>query len=213
MLHRRHFLAATAGFGLAPLIGTSVRSEPRPLPVELVSEIAGLKAGVSLGAGSPDVTLYEFFDYNCGFCRQSAREVSGLLKADPGLRYVLVNFAVLSEDSILASRIALAFARQKPSRYLAFHQALFEKKGVRAAEQAIEAALALGANEKKLVADSNSRETTNALIGAVKLGDGLGFVATPSYVAGAEANIGFLDIEQKRSVIAAMRRCERMSCG
>ncbi len=213
MLHRRQFLAASAALAAAPLGFSPARSELRTLPVELVSEIDQLGARVVLGASRPDVTLYEFFDYNCGYCRQSAADVSTLLKGDAHLRYVLVNFAVLSPESILASRVALAFFKQKPKRYLAFHQALFAKRGMKDAEAAIETAVSFGAQEKRLVAESNSDAITNALIATVKLGDSLGFYATPSYVAGAEGNVGFLDLAQKKQAIAAFRACERMSCG
>jgi protein-disulfide isomerase len=213
MLHRRRFLAVSAGLSLLPLAATEASADLRRLPVELVTQIDELKGKVILGSRSADVTLYEFFDFNCGYCRQSAMEVSELLQDDPNLRYVLVNFAVLSQDSILAHRVALAFLKQKPKRYLAFHQRLFAKQGIRTGEDAVEVAVALGANEKTLVAESNTDSTTNALIAAVQLGDNLGFNATPSYVAGAEANVGFLDFERKKATVAAMRQCERMLCG
>jgi protein-disulfide isomerase len=213
MLHRRKFLAASAGFSMVSLIPGAAKAELRRLPVELVSEIDGLKGKVVLGSQSPDVTLYEFFDYNCGYCRQSALEVSGLLQGDANLRYVLVNFAVLSPDSILAHRVALAFLKQKPDQYLAFHQQLFEKRGIRSGAEALDVAVLLGGNEKALIAESNQKATTNALIKAVQLGDNLGLSATPSYIAGAEGNVGFLDIDQKRAMIADLRKCEKMSCG
>jgi protein-disulfide isomerase len=213
MLHRRHFLAGSAGLAATLAVTGRADAEFRRLPVELVSEIDGLKGTVVLGSATPDVTLYEFFDYNCGYCRQSAADVPELLKADPDLRYVLVNFAVLSEQSILAHRVALAFLQLKPKHYLAFHQQLFQKPGRKGAEEAIDVALALGANEKALVARSNAEETTQAMLAAAKLGDNLGLVATPSYIAGADGKIGFLPLEEKRAVIASLRRCERMTCG
>jgi protein-disulfide isomerase len=212
MPQRRAFLAASAGAALT-LTATSTRAEFRRMPVELVGEIGGLRGLAPLGAASPDITLYEFFDYNCGYCRQSASDIPKLLKADRGLRYVLVNFAVLAPESILASRIALAFLAQKPKSYLAFHQKLFAMRGLKGADQAIEAALSLGADEKPLLDRANSDDTTEALIAAVKLGDNLGLQATPSYIGGSEGNVGFLDLGQKKAAVAALRRCERMTCG
>jgi protein-disulfide isomerase len=213
MLHRRTFLSASVGLAVTPLVSLGARADLRREPVELVSQIDRLRGKAILGARAPDVTLYEFFDYNCGYCRQSAAEIPSLLKGDPNLRYVLVNFAVLSQESILAHRVALAFLKQKPGQYFAFHQRLFAKRGLRGGEEAVEAALSLGANEKQLVAESNTKATTNALVAAVQLGDSLGFTATPSYVAGAQANVGFLDLDRKKAAVAAMRTCERMVCG
>jgi protein-disulfide isomerase len=210
MLRRRAFLTAAAGL---PLAATSpAGAEFRRMPVELIGEIGGLRGLAPLGARTPDVVLFEFFDYNCGYCRQSAADIGKLLKADRGLRYVLVNFAVLAPESILASRIALAFLQQKPRDYLAFHQTLFAMRGVKGADQAIEAALSLGADEKPLLDAANSDETTQALIAAVKLGDNLGLAATPSYLGGSEGHVGFLDLARKKAAVAALRRCERLEC-
>jgi protein-disulfide isomerase len=212
MMNRRHFLAGSAGLAAFANAGKA-RAEFRRMPVELIGEIDGLAAKVALGSSTPDVTLYEFFDYNCGYCRQSAADIPKLLKADSNLRYVLVNFAVLSEQSILAHRVALAFLQMKPEQYPAFHQRLFDRRGLKGAEEAIDVALALGADEKALVERANTEQTTQAMLAAVKLGDNLGLAATPSYIGGADGKIGFLRFEEKQAVIAALRQCERMTCG
>jgi protein-disulfide isomerase len=212
MLSRRSILAlAAAPAGFAPAM--QAFAETRRLPVELVAEVGQLQGLAVLGSASPDVTLYEFFDYNCGYCRQSAADIGPLMKQDKGLRYVLVNFAVLAPESILASRIALAFLQQKPQDYLAFHRALLSKRGVNGSDQAMDIALSLGAAEKPLLETANSDAVTDALISAVKLGDNLGFAATPSYIGGADGHVGFLDLPKKRAAIAALRQCERMECG
>jgi protein-disulfide isomerase len=212
MLSRRHFLAVSGAVGLV-LPGFPAQAETAALPVELVAEIDGLKARSVLGAKAPDVILYEFFDYNCGYCRQSALDLPGLLAADAGVRYVLVHFAVLSEASILAHRIALAFLKLKPARFAAFHQALFAARGLHTGETAIEVAVSLGAKEKRLLAEANSEAVSAALLAAVRLGDAMGFSATPSYVGGAQGHVGFLDSAAKTEAIAALRRCEKLSCG
>jgi protein-disulfide isomerase len=207
-MDRRLFLA-----GSAALLATPVAAEPRRMPVELVSEIGALPGLAALGSRNPDVTLYEFFDYNCGYCRQSAREIGPLIKGDKALRYVLVNFPVLAPESVLAARVALAFLRQKPKAYLAFHERMFAERGVRGSDAAIAIAKALGAKEQALLADADSDAATGAMQAAVKLGDNLGLFATPSYIAGADGNVGYMNLAAKKIAIASMRSCERMSCG
>ena len=70
--------------------------------------------------------MVEYFDYNCPWCKRSAQALPALLKAEPELTYVLVNFAVLSPQSVAATRAALAYLQlYGPERYLPLHLALF----------------------------------------------------------------------------------------
>jgi protein-disulfide isomerase len=209
---RRQFLLASASLALPVVSQAQDRASPRLLPAELVNELQSLPGLVRLGSANPDVTLYEFFDYNCGFCRKSAAEVSKLIKADKDLQYVLVNFAVLSEQSILATRVALAFLQKKPKSYLAFHQKLFETRGVRDAGQAFAVAAEFGLKEKDLIDLADSDALTDVISTSVRLGDNLGIAATPSFVLGNELHVGFLGLEGKKAAIAAMRQCEKMAC-
>ncbi len=186
--------------------------QPQSLPSTLVGDVLRLKGRVSLGSAQPDVTLIEFFDYNCPYCRNSSREIAPLLKVDKNLRYVLVNYAVLSEASILASKVALAFSMQMGSRYLSFHQKLFEHKGMIGADQSIDVAIALGANKARLLKDADSDAVTQALIGSAKLGENLGLIATPSYILGNEALQGYVSLAEKTEVIKNMRVCEKLAC-
>lgn len=184
-----------------------------PLPVELLTGLDTLQGTVTLGNRNADIVLYEFFDYNCGYCRKTVKDIRPLLARNRDLAVVLVNYAVLGIPSIGATRVALAFSRQKADRYLAFHEALFARRGTIDAEQAIDVALKHGANRAKLVEDADSDAVTEAMKAAAKLGEQFGFKATPSYLVGRDAFTGFLDRTQKQVAIDAFRKCERASCG
>ena len=122
-LHRRRFLAASAalvsGIGQAGAqtgegwyAVTSDEGQPvqnMRLPVELFSEVDELPGLIRLGSEAPDVTLVEFYDYNCPFCRKAAKDLEALLGADKGLRLGLVNNPVLSPGSKEAARIVSTF--------------------------------------------------------------------------------------------------------
>ncbi|MGL4241098.1 MAG: DsbA family protein [Beijerinckiaceae bacterium] len=183
------------------------------LPSELAAQTLALPGRITLGPANADVTLVEFFDYNCPFCKNAAADIRPLMKAEPKLRYVLVNYAVLGAASIEASRVALAHSMQRtPGGYLALHEGLFKLRGRVDAARAVQLAVELGADRQKLIADADSDRVTSALTDAAKLGDTLGLVATPSFVAGREAVIGYLDVPQKRKAIANLRRCESLGC-
>ncbi|MBY0611336.1 MAG: DsbA family protein [Beijerinckiaceae bacterium] len=209
-MRRRAFLSGALAFGLGG--GGAHAAEAARLPSQLLAEVSRLNGRVVLGPRGGDVTLVEFFDYNCPYCRVSAPEIRPLLAADKALNYVLVNYAVLSEASILASKVALAFSMQKAARYLDFHERLFARKGQLGADVAIDTALALGADRARLLADADSDRVTQALVASAKLGENLGFVATPSYIIGNDGFQGYLDAAAKRRAITNMRACEKTSC-
>lgn len=209
-LSRRGLLA---GSGAVMLMAGKASARVLRLPTELSNEIFTLPGRVILGNPRGDATIVEFFDYNCAFCKNSSREVRPLLAADPKLRYILINYAILGEASIEASRVALAFSLQKtPGGYLSIHEALFKLRGRVNAQRAVDTALELGAAREKLIDDADSDRVTDALVKASTLGENLGLSATPSFVAGREAVVGYVDLAGKQKAIANLRRCEALAC-
>jgi len=211
-LSRRFVIAGAAALAAFPAAAQSA-PEFYPVPVEFLDGIDTLQGRVTLGNRDGDVHLIEFFDYNCGYCRRTAQEIRPLIKANPDLKFTLVNFAVLGVASIEATRVALAFSRQKASKYLDFHEAMFARRGGKGGNQAIETAEQFGANRKQLLKDADSEAVTQAMLAAVRMGDQFGFRATPSYLIGRDAFSGFLDMNAKTAALAAFRQCERAVCG
>ncbi len=213
MIHRRQFLLAGLATTTLLTLPDQAASRVLRLPSELANQVLTLPGRIMLGNLKGDATLVEFFDYNCGFCKKSAAEIKPLLASDPNLRYVLINYAILGEGSIEASRVALAMTMQKtPGGYLALHEKLFQLRGRVDASRAVDVALSLGAKRDKLITDADSDTVTDALVKSSRLGDSLGLVATPSFVAGREAVVGYLDIPAKRKAMANLRRCEALNC-
>jgi protein-disulfide isomerase len=209
---RRLVLSGLAGAALLGPAAAQGAPEFYPIPVELLEGLDRLNGRVSLGSTNPDVTIVEFFDYNCGFCRRTARDVRPLIGSEKNLRFVLVNYAVLGLPSIMATRVALAFSRQRADRYLDFHERMFAQGGVRDADMALEVASKLGANRKKLIEDADSDAVTAAMKAAASLGESFAFQATPSFLVGREGFSGALTLEQKRAAIRAFRQCEQTRC-
>lgn len=211
-LSRRVVLSGLAASAVAGPALAQARPEFYPIPVELLEGLDRLNGRVSLGSMNPDVTIVEFFDYNCGFCRRTARDLRPLIGSEKNLRFVLVNYAVLGLPSIMATRVALAFSRQRADRYLDFHERMFAQGGVRDADLALEIATRLGANRARLIEDADSDAVTAAMKAAASLGESFAFQATPSFLVGREGFSGALTLEQKRAAIRAFRQCEKASC-
>lgn len=208
-LSRRSVLAIFAGAGLVSLSRQASALQPpesQMVPVELFQDAQELESAVRLGHPHGSVIMMEFFDYNCPWCKRSAADIPALLETEPDLSYVLVNFAVLGEDSVRAAKIALGFRKlMGQDKYLPLHLALFALKGTVDDERAIEEAVKLGTDREKLLAAANDAAIAGQMKAALKVGNSLGFNVTPSYVLGNTAYSGGISLPEKRAIIARAR--------
>ena len=168
------------------------------------------KAQLFATAGDPiignpkgDVTLVQFFDYRCGYCRSMVPGLRNLIGKDKGLRMVMKEFPVLGPDSVVAARAALA--AEKQGRFTDFHLALMGSKELD--EVAIKGvASRLGLDVDRLVADMNSESVERALQANGQLAGELCITGTPSFVIGGKLIPGAVEIAQLESLITAQRQ-------
>ena len=166
-----------------------------------------------VGNPSGDVTLVEFFDYNCGYCKQSMNSVAKLIEADPKLRVVLKDFPVLGPDSVEAAQVATAARMQLDSqKFWDFHRKLLSTRGHIGKQQALAAAKEVGADMGRIEKDMSSAETKAALKEVASLADDLRFDGTPAWVIGKEAIIGGVPYAQLKAKIDNMRKCGKTVC-
>lgn len=167
---------------------------------------------VVLGNPDGDVTIVEFYDYNCGFCKRAMNDMIGLLDKDPNLRFVLKEFPILGPDSLAAHRVAMSFRKLAPDLYSDFHMKLLGGD-VRATEaQAIEIAKSLGVEEAALVAGMDDPAIDQSIRQTYELANALGISGTPSFVIGDEAVFGAVGEETLLAKINNMRQCESTIC-
>jgi protein-disulfide isomerase len=162
---------------------------------------------VTLGNPDGDVTLVEFFDYNCGYCKHALGDMLALLKSDPKLRVVLKEFPVLGPGSVEAAQIAVAVRMQDKSgkKYLDFHQKLLGGRGQADRAKALAAAKEAGLDMARLEKDSKSPEVRATLDESMKLAEALGINGTPSYVIGDKMLPGAVGLPALKDQIAASR--------
>ena len=160
-------------------------------------------AGAVLGNPQGAITLVQFTDYACTYCRQSVADVAALLAAHPDLRVVVRELPILSPASEQAARMALYAAGQE--RYAAFHDAMFRGEKPAAASIAI-AARTAGIDTPPTDTALASAAVTNELVGNVALAKELGITGTPAWVIGDRLLIGAVGRRALETAIAEARK-------
>lgn len=157
-------------------------------------------------AGSPvrgnangDVTLVEFFDYNCPYCRRILTTLADLQEANPRLRVVYKEFPILTENSRFAARAALAARNQ--DKYFEFHDALMSAGGIVNPEKVIEVARKVGISIRRLRRDMNDPEIQATIDRNLALATAMNITGTPSFVVGDRIFRGAADGETLQALI------------
>lgn len=165
---------------------------------------AFLKPYAGAWGGNPrgDVTIVEYFDYNCGFCRAMLPEIDRLVAADPGIKIVYREWPVLSEESRLAARYSLVAAEQ--GKFGAFHHALY-KAGPVSEASIRQTLISVGINPDAARAAAESPRIAQALDDNLATARRLGLSGTPSWVIGDHAVSSVLPLEEMQRLVARAR--------
>src|SRR3984885_12992595 len=163
---------------------------------------------VVLGNPQGNITMVEFFDYNCGYCKRALPDMLGLLKADANLKFVLKEFPVLGEGSIEAARVAVAARMQDSTgkKYIEFHQKLLGSRGPADKARALAVAKDVGFDMARIEKDMGSDEVKKTIDESMKLAEALGVNGTPSYVVGDEVVVGAVGLDALKEKLAAERK-------
>jgi len=152
------------------------------------------------GNRNGDVTLVEFFDYRCGFCKRAAGAVTQLQNEDSRVRVVYKDFPILGEPSELAAKAALASNRQ--GKHQAFHEALLASKGEMTKESILAIAGDVGLDTARLESDMANPEWQTVIDRNRALAKDLGISGTPGFIVGTELVPGALDVNGLKELIA-----------
>lgn len=156
-----------------------------------------------LGNPDGDVTIVEFFDYNCPYCKRAMPEVQALLAADPNIRLVYREWPILGEGSVFAAKAALAARKQ--GKYPAFHWAMMEFKGPVVEASVLRIARDIGLDIEQLRRDMDAPEISAHIDVSMNLSQALGFNGTPSFVIGDNLVGGFVAQAELADHVASVR--------
>lgn len=157
-----------------------------------------------IGNPQGDVTVVEFFDYNCPYCKRAGEAVTAVLGADTNVRVIYREWPILGEASVFAAQAALAARKQ--GLYEPFHTALMTNPGRASEATVLRAARDVGLNVGKLRQDMESDEVRAHIQTSMELARALNFTGTPSFVVGDTLVPGFVEAGQLSQIIEQARQ-------
>lgn len=226
LLDRRRLLAASAGLLVAgpasaqsygqrvAVAGDDGKAVANSvLPGEITGRLPELRGVTYIGPREGETVLYEFFDFNCPYCRKAAADVAALNGSDSALRIGLVHNPILSPQSAQAAKVMLAVQRKLGAAAAwGFYRTLLGKPGRIDGPGALADAASLGIMQAELEEIADSEEVRLALKSQMRIAADLGLYATPSYVLGNAGILGHPGVRAMAKMIASTRRCDRLAC-
>jgi protein-disulfide isomerase len=208
--------AAAAQFGAAQYAIKDDDGDPIAnfsLSADLSARLAKLPGQVAVGNLQGDVTLLQFYDLNCPYCREAAADVDALVRADNKLKLVFVPYAVLSLQSVQGALVEIAAAKElTPEKFLEFHCRIYAGRGLIDGARVLAAAQDVGLDQQKLAGAANTETTLDILKDNANFGTAAKLAATPAYVINGVAILGHPGLKPLQGVIHSVRACGKVVC-
>jgi len=154
------------------------------------------------GPADAAVTVVEFFDYRCGYCKASLPAIKAVLAAHPEVRFSFIEYPILTQDSLIAATAAVA-ARRQDGLYLPFHLALMEAEGELPLERILGIAAEVGLDIERLQQDMMDPAVQQSIDASRALAQSLHVNGTPAFVVNGEFIIGMMTEQELSEAIAA----------
>ena len=153
-----------------------------------------------------DITIIEFLDYRCGYCRKAHNEVRKLIKSDNNIRLIIKEYPILGEKSNLASRLAISVLQKNgPEYYKIVHDKLITENINLNENNIIKLLEDLDINTSEVLGHINSIEVTNHLRQIRALGERLKISGTPTFIIEENIIRGYVDYNQMKKIIKNIR--------
>ena len=180
---------------------------------ELSARLAKLPGQIAVGNPQGDVTLLQFYDLNCPFCREAAADVDALVRNDKKLKLVFVPYPVLSVASAQGALVEVEAAKHlTPEKYLQFHRRIYANRGLIDGPRVLVAAQDVGLDQKKLATAAMTEANLNVLKESDDFGKTAKLIATPAYVINGVAILGHPGLKSLQEVIKSVRACGKVVC-
>ncbi|MAZ75967.1 MAG: thioredoxin [Micavibrio sp.] len=178
---------------------------------ETNEKAAGFMADIKKDSSLPmtgnkdgDITVVEFFDYNCGYCRKALTEINKLLEADKNVKIVFIDMPILGPQSQVAAQWSLA--AEKQGKYFEYHKEIMNLNGPKNAENLKKIAKKIGLNVKQLEKDKDSDDVKNMISANLEKARNLNIQGTPAFIIENKVARGYISADQMQKMIADIRK-------
>ena len=179
---------------------------------QYATQLTDSKYQAVIGNPKGDVTLVEFFDYNCGYCKRAHADMKRLMDEDPNLRVVLKEFPVLGPGSVEAAQVAVVVNELAPEKYQAFFDELLMSRGEVNGARALAVAGDIGLDSAAIKARLDEPRVGEAINESYELAKALGINGTPTYILKDDVVVGAVGYDALKSKIKAVRQCGQTVC-
>jgi protein-disulfide isomerase len=167
------------------------------------NELFGMADDPRVGAAEPGVTIIEFFDYKCGYCKSVAPSMEALVAENTDVQVILKEFPILGEESVYAARVSLAARDQE--NYYEFHKAMMNARGSLTEDVVKRIAESVGINFDEVKEKMASEEIEKIINRNYQLAKALGISGTPAFIIGDQLYPGVLEKDMIQRLIAEER--------
>ena len=159
-------------------------------------------------AGNPkgDITIVEFFDYNCGYCSRALNEIKTVLKDDENVKVIFMDMPILGAPSLEASKWSLA--AQNQNKYWEYHQRIMDHKGQKDESALEKIAKEIGLDVKKLKKDKDSEEIENRLQQNIQEAQEMNIRGTPGFIIEGDITPGYIPAAEIKRIIGEKRKAK-----
>ena len=171
--------------------------------VEKKASIFAAPTDFVMGNPKGDITVVEFFDYNCGWCKRAVDELTKLTTADPKVRVVMKEFPIFGENSAFAAKAAMASNKQ--GKYWDFHVALMKERQV-TKDNVFKIAEKVGLDVAKLKTDMADPAYDAAIKSTSEIAQALGIEGTPGFIVDSKVNVGYLPADGLQQLVTEARK-------
>ena len=153
-----------------------------------------------LGNPNGEITIVEFFDYNCGYCRRAFKTIMNLIADNNAVKVVMRELPILGDASVFTAKASLA--SQKQQKYEEFHVALMNNRSRNTEKSVLKIAKKIGMDIDQLQLDMNSSFVLDHIEESQKLSESLGISGTPAFVFGEKIVPGAIDLQAMKDLVA-----------
>jgi len=157
-----------------------MQSDTKSQIVKHTSDLLNIDQHFAIGNPKGDVVMVDVFDYQCGHCKAMGPTVNNLVKGDPKLQVIFMDWPIFGNDSIYAAKAAIV--AKKYGKYQEMHDALFAADGALSSDKVLQIAKSIGLDEKKFLQDMNDKATDDVIKSNAQLAKDLKLIATPAFI-------------------------------